>query len=1338
MSNQAKKLNLVLDDKKNNINLISVEKSPNKNININFSQQNNNSSNINNSIQKKNDLLDIKNEEDLSISNINIEHTQRLYQNADFLFTDEDEKEDVKKDSLLVNMNNSNKLRDQDISRDGISINEEKRIEYANNLFDKSLSSSLNSNISNEPSVSLVLEKRKEAAEQLFQSVSDVSSKKKSLNETIKSNKSTRSNMSHVINNLSGSNIGLNINAIANKYANLDKIINEYDGESSIMNNENKINNNMNNNSNNNSFNEYDVDIDEQNDEEIHFKKNLIEFNKLGNEINSRFNNLNNINILKSTNKKDNNLITSVNKNDLMRSSNEYNNNHLERESKKNILDQENNMSNSDISIGNNIINNLPLNNNKNENNKKEKQDKKIKIDESQQKDNQNENIIKNKNNLSTKIKLEQLFKKNKNKYKKNEGRKIDIIDKGESEDEASNDILNKKIRINTNEKNDSSILNKIPSRISIDDDNINILNKKNVNDKNNKIHLINEKSQEKQSINREEKETSDLFISKINDKDKNLISDKNSVLLPGGRSSLLSENEQNKFIKIKKKRKKEENGEFKEDDKKKESTRSNNNNKNINIDKNDEISFHNEKQLVYFNKENNNKEKRFKYYLKEKDIYYDNNCYDKEENDRLLKVIKENSYFENYILKKETIYDIINKIEKKPKDDIPFYFDIMKNNYNKNKDSFSMIFQFISNNDKQKIVKLYKTYQNYNIAKYYISPHINDINSFNKTFKIKNNKTLEYIRYTIDENSGDNFYRCFIFNLFEKYILNKKKDNIYMIIFDIFKLYDLSPSIFTDNKNININEALIFFSILIDYIELNLWEKVFDLYLSLFWKIDPVLIIYIKYNIFIFLTKLYSIYDNNDSENNNSEIYTSYINLYKKIIFNYNDPTYDIFQLIPYIYGIKLEIIYFENENEEEFEVKKLSFECPKKIDKNNFEKIYIIYFNNCYHIGYQKNDFDNNNLIFKSMKENLNKMSINQYIKKDKIYCESCDKYVDCIELIIDNNKGICSQCLCSEIDDHLNKRISFINDDYKDHYIDYTYYLRPIELFLKEPISIKDNIENNSIIIKNTDYFLLFEETFSQKISELFKKNIIKNSIIKNNKKDNIIIQETNNINSHEGEVCSICQKSDDILTSKCGCKFCIDCLYDIFLNVTDNKIILNGYEKLQLFSKGNGKCPQCNEIFNLQYLTILFEDKGKNFEEQYNNSKKRMKNYCKTICFICEKKFNNEKILEVSHNSKKELFQINVTINKHCIKRRKKINEINNENDYERENEIDYSDTQHIICIECYKKNKGGKIKKMGEITYKEIMCNICGIQHYINLKEWDRLSKNDICCKCNIF
>ena len=88
-----------------------------------------------------------------------------------------------------------------------------------------------------------------------------------------------------------------------------------------------------------------------------------------------------------------------------------------------------------------------------------------------------------------------------------------------------------------------------------------------------------------------------------------------------------------------------------------------------------------------------------------------------------------------------------------------------------------------------------------------------------------------------------------------------------------------------------------------------------------------------------------------------------------------------------------------------------------------------------------------------------------------------------------------------------------------------------------------------------------------------------------------------------------------------------------------------------------------------------------------------------------------------------------------INKHCIKDSKKNNEI--DNNYEKEKDLDYSDNTHVVCLNCYKKNKNTKVKQIQNIQYKVLICQICGIRHYINVKEWDKWSKNEVCCKCTI-
>ena len=1322
MSNQNKNKNLVFDNKNKNINLISIEKSPNKDIKLNFPQENNNFNinlkNVPNNNPKKNDLLNSKMDEESIISNIKIEEEQKQRHYADILFTEEDDKEIINQVNNKKGLNKNlsvNNLSVNDSSKDiSVSLDEGKRIDLANKLFGNSLSSSIKSNTINDLSISLISEKRKEVADKLFDSNSDMSFKKKSLNETVKSFKSNQSNMSHVINNLSGSNAGLNINAFANKCTNIDNAINENEIESSMY----KIKQNENNSNNiSKSVNEYN-DIDEQMENEVCFK-NLIDINKFGNEKN-KSNNLNDISASFKKDRKENSLIKSYQKNDLMNNSKEIKNENkkiIHESVKKENLNynikenNENNISNSELSISNIIIDELPKNVNK------IKENKKIIIDDSMKKEKDDEDINKNKINIPKKKNPLDIFKKN-NKLKKKEEKKIDIIDQ-DIEEETSNEILNKKIRLEKIENNESSFLNNIPSRISIEDESNNnkSIIKRNTNEKIQKKQLILDKTQEKEK-NKENLDTLDNFIAK-----NKLISEKNIIKLESGRTNFSNEKKGSKFIKLKKKLSNEYEDDFKnQDDDKDEKVfkKSNKNNNNIIKKDKDEKGLN----LIYFDDKNLNREKRFKDFLNEKKLFYNDKIYNSKDNENDLKQIKDNKYFENIIINQETLYDIISQKQNKKKFEMPVYYETMKKSYEENIKNFTSIFQFISIDNKEKCYKSYEKIHNYNIKNYHISPYLNDIKEFYKSFKIQNkNNDMEYIRYTIEENEGETFYGCFMFSLIEKYILNKNKKGLYMLILDIFKLYDLSSNIYNSDPN----NILIYFSIIYEYIELNMWEKAYDLFNFLFSKIEQTLIEYIKGNIFLYLSKIYSLYDNNNS---------NYLNQYQKIIINYNEPSKIVFQLIPFIFGINLEIIYYENKNEEDILTNNLSFSLPSNIIKN--EKIYIIYYNNCYHIGYERNIFNKNNKILNKLKTNLNKISLVQYIVKENLYCQICDGNSDIIEIIDDKNKKICKECLKSKIDEYLIKRISFINDDCKSNYINYSFYLRPIELILKEQNSLKNNIDN-TITIKNTDYFILFQKTFNERISELLKdSNTLKNSLMNINR-INSINQEINNnienIENNNGD-CLICQKSSNIMSINCGCTFCEDCLYELLSNITNNQIILNGYEKLKLFSEDGNKCPFCQNKINLQNLIMQFEERGRNFENEYNEAKIRMKNYIKTQCFICEKKFDNGKRLEVTHNSKRELLLLNVMINKFCIKDMK--TELNNNADIELENEIDYCQTPHIICLNCYRKNKNAKIKEIRNIEYKLIMCNICGIRHYINFKDWEKWNRNDTCCKCNIF
>ena len=1296
MSYQNNIQNIQITSKQNNPYLISLEKHPNQKLNIINNQENNNPNNLN--LNLSNELINSKFDDGSNFSNIKIDREQELKQNADDLFGDSDDENNYVKHNTYSNNNRNN---NSEFSYDN-TINEEKRIEIVNKLFDKSLTSSMNSNINNNDNISsysintINYEKRKEAADKLFESQSDISSRLDKINNNLNiSIRSNQTNMSHIINNLTGSNVGLNINELANKFADRDKMIHEsiHSNDSDFIKKNTKEN--VIEEDNNDETNKIEED------EGIEFNKNLIEFKdklNIGNK-----NNLNDLGGLKnlnqlgdehnSRNKKSpkNKQIFSLKKALIQSTKKKPNNKSIINISDNNINNmEESTEKKSEIKINKNNIIDESIVRESIETNKKEKEKEKI-----------------NKLNVLPKN-FKELFSKNK---PKNEKMKIYLEDKN-NEEQKSNELLI---------KNKGKNKNKNKKEIKIIEENNESFSAKEEKNIIRKSDLI--KDTEKEGKN----DSTHLF------------SDKNNI----SKEKENDEKKKNILIQIKKK----ENKNILPEDinNKVEENEIENENEENNI--NNSLSFDEEKIVVHFIKEKEKekyiKEKRFKDFLNENNLYFNENIYNKRENENILKEIKSNSFFPKCIYEQGTFLDEINTENKSQKGEIILYYNIMKETYEKHKSNFPLLFQSVSNETKDNIFKLYKNHQDYNILNNYISPYLNDVKSFVNTFqlKLKKNilKNIDYIRYTLNENNGDTFYRCFAFNLFEKKIVNKDKEYLYMIIFDLFKIYDLAPDIFnTDDGANNINNVLGFFDILRDYIELNSWDKVYEFYTGFFQQINHVLIKYVKYNIFLLMSKLYSLNEENDAYDN--EIY---LNQYQKIIIDYNEPTKIIFQLITIIFGINLEILYIENKEENDIIEQNYSFEYSKlaknDINNNKIDKIILMHYNNCYHICYKKKDLLANKEIFDSLKESINEISLIQYTKKGKIKCDICNSSKEFIEIINENNnKGICSQCLSNEIDQYLSRRIIHIKEDIKKNYINYSYYLRPIELYLKEPLSIKNGIENNSIIIKNIDYYLIYETTFSEKISELLNLSEDETSNIINTNIKNLNDNIESKINGDDNDTCMMCSKNNNILISSCGCKICDDCMYTLVDSITKSQIILNGYEKKQLFEQDLDKCPLCEQKISLNYLIMLLQTQGRNFENETEEATIRMRDYCNSICFNCLKKFENENNIEVEHNKMKNKIKLNVTINKHCIKEAKKNKIINQNYENEFENGIDYNDTQHCLCAQCYKKIKIKRIKKINEENFKVVLCNICGVNHLINEKDWNKIIKSDVCCKCNIF
>ena len=1382
-----------------NTNLISQEENFDKMLNINNNQNNNN----NNSLKKNS----------IKISNNN-DQQKNLIANDLFSIKYDDDKNN---ESILsnININQLQKVNSFSNSKnnDDSEIDQNQRINFANDLFNSSCKTFTLAGSQNNVGSSSFSMQKKEMADELF-GISPSSSYKGSIRSA------NQSNMSHAI--LNGSNIGLNLNEIANKYALRDQIIKEDLDEDKIASprlTEENINKKK--------EDSYYADVNEEMEEDFVFKKNIASFenNVFSNKIKFSINYLDNKQIENSkdieNNKKKNN--------DLLRNSFEPNqNNEKQNEDEKDDNNENNennekngsdNISNSIISIGGINIDELPKfhNNNKIENVKNNNKEEKI--------DNINDNMINTENNLEIGSKIEskidsKVDSKIESKISKIDSKKGSKISKIDSKrgskiskiDSKRNSKISK-IDSKRNSKKDSkrdskkdskiSKISKIDSKISKIDPKIDSKVESKINSKiesNSKIDSnidskidskIESKKESKleskeeikqQKENHEKPNLKNLFRNKNNIKkmaiDKNPISIKNNKEnnINENSNAIIdkdSDNENSNDILLKKLKTQQENKNKISKLKKgieitdysvNEDNKSNiienlnaidtmtDKNKTIelnNTENNDskiEISSIKKKKKIIIedsNKKDENEneddekfllidinsiknEKSFVEYLSNIDIdfYFNKNIIN--DNEQIENILS-NTYFGEYILKNETIIDIILSKKSKIKIDIPYYYTTINDTYNKSKNIFKNIFQYASSDDKkifqQKFEQSINAKNNFfDINNLNICPCINDINDFKTCFLIESSENenyfFDYIRYVV-EKDGDSFYRCIMFNLFEKCILNEKKDTIFMFILDIFKLYDLSPKIYTD-KNVNVKNILIFFCILIEYIELKWWEKAYYFFIYLYNEIDQALIIYLRYSIFFFLTKIDFRISNN--------INTKYLNQFMLLISHYEPSSKIVFQSIPYIFGVNVDIKFYEGKCGKNFfsNVKNILFTCDKNLKKRNIDIISLFFYQNSYHIIYKN---IKNNLILK----NLNKISpVNYSLLLDSSkFCNMCNKNNKCVKIdYISQDEFLCYDCLLNQIEIQLNKRISLLN---KETNKNYSYYLRPIEILLQSYIKTKNNISTNIINISNHDFIHLYQKNFNERIAELIqaKDRLVSINNI-NNKNENSDVKEENT------DICFLCGKNDNVFQSECGCKFCDDCALNMLLELTNQKIILNGYEKIIYKSNNYNKleyeCSNCAKNININLIILFLEQSGKDFSEYYEDAKDRMKKYCQSHCFSCEKAFSNERNIEVEHNRKKFFIRFNVIINDYCFKRGKA-------SEYEKD--IDYSNTQHSLCYECFRKmivkrRNGSHIKTLKNKDYQVIKCNICGIKHFIDQEEWDEYDKNNTCCKCGIF
>ena len=300
---------------------------------------------------------------------------------------------------------------------------------------------------------------------------------------------------------------------------------------------------------------------------------------------------------------------------------------------------------------------------------------------------------------------------------------------------------------------------------------------------------------------------------------------------------------------------------------------------------------------------------------------------------------------------------------------------------------------------------------------------------------------------------------------------------------------------------------------------------------------------------------------------------------------------------------------------------------------------------------------------LYSNKINDNLNKIINERYIRMTKLtYC--------------DENKKICPIC------NNETEQVIFLQKKF--------IICKPCLISHVDKIIMKRTLSLN-----NEDYYGF--EYYNRPI-HLQDDYYINNYEIIELKKENI----SNLLLRNQTMSCCQCQikiEKNEYLMN-CGCFYCEKCFMINLKNSTNEYMYINEFEKQNnTFEK---VICSCGKNFDISYASKIYKPSN----EERNNAKERMKIYVKTLCYQCLQKLveydnenNNYKIIEKFHK---------VYIKKESEKR----------------NNIEYYDGQHIICKNCYVKQKKlilneqetNEEEESNQKIIRQNFCKICNRNH----------------------
>lgn len=537
--------------------------------------------------------------------------------------------------------------------------------------------------------------------------------------------------------------------------------------------------------------------------------------------------------------------------------------------------------------------------------------------------------------------------------------------------------------------------------------------------------------------------------------------------------------------------------------------------------------------------------------------------------------------------------------------------------------------------------------------------------------------------------NDGNSFYRAFMLGILEHHIL----------YFDLYSLRKLAIGILTTKAQklnkyepiINYNEVIIIFHLIISLVIEKKSKEAYDLLISAINQsksLDYALIKYMRIALAEYIeTNEASIFKTENWEeieaiaapaylSNHSFDYKNYIRD-RVLVMNYEADKF-LVQISPVVFHINLDLYCIEGTANEVKHISYLNqyFHC---ITNQSFHHCISIFYSFArYHRVYHKNhiQYHNTNITSKLPTAVIDAPIRFKVITKNA-NCIICKETSDLICFNHIQRAELCKNCLINAIDHIITKRITHFIEEY---YNNKEFYFRPIAL--------SDNEEER---LEDEDFIDLFNRNIAQQI--LYTMD----------------------------QLCFQCMKllGNNYQTMPCQCKLCNICTIDNIMNSTNQKVILNQYEKTHSTFK-LVKCP-CGNIFDTDAATnLVYKSK---IEQLTNEANLRLIKTAEILCSYCgkfHKKANYSKTISMNTNTRKSEYLEVIKFS------------VLNENDSGSINCV------HIMCKNCLKEAKLDKLNKIkrGELkedtSFYPLNCKVCIKTHQIEEKTLSD-SKNNGCC-----